>query len=186
VGRDASSRAAPAWSCTYASSGPRGSRELFGEDSGGRERTSRSLGYPSHNFLFSLFSSSYGYGGVYKRFSLQPTVTSGNVEAVSSPKQLETLFKRHGGLCYWCRQPMILIKGNIPHVPDPPNRATIDHLDDRFSPQRGKMIRNAPQTLRHVAACRKCNMERGKRSEQSQPREVLVARSKQHKSVWNP
>ena len=52
--------------------------------------------------------------------------------------------------------------------------ATIDHLDDRFSPERGAGM---PNERRRVLACRQCNQDRGRLSQAAQPIEALHARS---------
>lgn len=75
-------------------------------------------------------------------------------------RQLTRFFVAQHGLCHWCESPMTLSydpprKDKVPN----PRRATIDHLDDRFDPMRGK---HGPQTIRRVAACWKCNNERSR------------------------
>lgn len=57
--------------------------------------------------------------------------------------------------CHWCRTPTVLIEGHVRHKPA--NMATIDHLDDRFSPLRGTMGGQE----RTVLACDACNNRRG-------------------------
>lgn len=54
------------------------------------------------------------------------------------------------GQCYWCREPMTLNPAN----PHDPYRTTLDHIDDKWSPLRGKG-RN-----KNVAAHKKCNEQR--------------------------
>jgi 5-methylcytosine-specific restriction endonuclease McrA len=64
------------------------------------------------------------------------------------------LFKKQGGKCYYCQQPM------VPATADkyqPDNACTLEHLDDKLSPERGKHKGKE----RTVAACRKCNLKRG-------------------------
>jgi hypothetical protein len=73
-------------------------------------------------------------------------------------RQLEKLFEQQKGLCHWCKKPMRLrAEGSKKGIPDPPDIATTEHLDDKNSPLRGKF----QGQIRHVAACRKCNNERG-------------------------
>lgn len=87
--------------------------------------------------------------------------------------QKTRLFKLQNGLCYWCHSPIVLVlKVHIKHRPW--NFATLDHLDDRFSPERGKHSGE----LRRVLSCRRCNESRGRESEKSQPLEELQKRSK--------
>ena len=72
------------------------------------------------------------------------------------------LYFEQGGLCYYCREEMWLqrmpaqIEGPLPK-----KLCTFEHLDDRFSPNRGKL----PGQKRVVAACAECNAKRGKESE---------------------
>lgn len=65
------------------------------------------------------------------------------------------------------------------HRPLPRNLATIDHLDDRFNPNRGTYVNE----LRRVLACNRCNRLRGFLSQAAQPIEVLRERSNRHKKV---
>jgi hypothetical protein len=69
-------------------------------------------------------------------------------------KQLVSLFKRQGGLCYWCTQPMTLDRPKR-HKKSPDNMATIEHLEDKWDPLRGTF--NDGKSFRRVAACHKCN-----------------------------
>jgi hypothetical protein len=79
-------------------------------------------------------------------------------------------FHRQNGKCYWCGCEMVLIEGRPKHAgPQPDNMCTLDHLRDRHHPER-----TAPNTgeQRYVAACHKCNWERGRQSHLSQPIEL--------------
>lgn len=90
-------------------------------------------------------------------------------------RQLRWLFARQGGLCHWCEvvmQPPGTFKPKN-GVPTPPRLCTLEHLDDRFSPDRGKRVGE----FRRVAACHACNHARGLASQAAQPIEVLRARS---------
>lgn len=58
-------------------------------------------------------------------------------------------------------------------TPTPLDLCTFDHLDDRYSPERGKH----PNTYRNVAACWDCNNKRNREREASLPRPVLWERS---------
>lgn len=69
---------------------------------------------------------------------------------------------RRDPLCHWCRKPMVLIeRTRAPQkgvrIETVPNEATIDHLDPRGSPMRGKA---AYGEIRLVLACWACNKER--------------------------
>lgn len=60
------------------------------------------------------------------------------------------------------------------HIKNPPmNLATIEHVDDRFSSERGQH----DGELRRKLACWKCNYDRGLASQQSQPIEELQRRA---------
>lgn len=50
----------------------------------------------------------------------------------------------------------------IPKI-HPPDMCTTDHLDHKWSPERGTYP--SGKVIRHVAACRQCNMERGLQEE---------------------
>lgn len=68
------------------------------------------------------------------------------------------LFKEQKGLCHWCREPMTLIertdkKQGEPKIKRRPDEATIEHLDPRYSPERGKHAGE----IRQVLACSSCN-----------------------------
>ena len=76
-------------------------------------------------------------------------------------RQRARLYHEQSGLCWWCHKPMKLIdfrpaKG----IPHPVDMATVEHLDDRHNPDRGKF----PVQRRHVVACWFCNNKRGRES----------------------
>lgn len=56
--------------------------------------------------------------------------------------------------CYYCGRVTRLLETNGGHIPD--DAATIEHLDSRYSDERGKHSGE----YRRVLACRKCNNER--------------------------
>lgn len=64
------------------------------------------------------------------------------------------LFERQGGKCFWCARPMSTTAQERGARP-PDNMLTLDHLDDRLDPMRGK--RPGERT---VAACWECNQRR--------------------------
>lgn len=106
--------------------------------------------------------------------SLLRQVKGGNKR---SKRQLILLFQRQEGRCYYCNQLMVLsLEEPRRHQPMNPLRATLEHLDDRWSDQRGK----SPETYRRVAACWKCNTDRGNARQAAQPLEVLHERSKRY------
>lgn len=91
-------------------------------------------------------------------------------------RQVALLFRRQNGLCHWCKRLMVIFDKalhGIRHTPLPDDLATIDHLDDRFSPERGKR----PGEYRRVLACNACNRKRGQESQAARPIEELRARA---------
>lgn len=66
----------------------------------------------------------------------------------------ERLFHQQRGLCYYCRIPMLLGKGRD-DARNPPHFATLDHIIPQS--KRGSVVSVANM----VAACLKCNCERG-------------------------
>lgn len=90
------------------------------------------------------------------------------------------LWQEQNGLCYWCDSPMDLVF-------DPPksktpmdgNLATFDHLDDKFSPERGKH----DGEIRTMLACLSCNNKRGAISQAAQPIEELWKRAGRHRGA---
>lgn len=60
--------------------------------------------------------------------------------------------------CRWCGDVTEIIDGFVRFQQDYPKRATIDHLDDRFSPLRGRNCQ--PGMVRTVLACWECNQRR--------------------------
>ncbi len=77
-------------------------------------------------------------------------------------KKRVVLWYEQGGLCHWCRCPMILVEPNGKNRL-PPNACTIDHLRSRLDPTRREPARN--QERRLVAACQRCNSARGSREQ---------------------
>lgn len=94
-------------------------------------------------------------------------------------RQVELLWKRQDGNCYWCANPMIAaIESPQRGVKHPPNEATIDHLEDRFNSNRG--LFTGTNERRRVLACRQCNEDRGRQSQTARPLEELHERSQRH------
>lgn len=72
-------------------------------------------------------------------------------------KRRHRLFRRQRGLCHWCGCQCIepgLMDGQKGLKP---NHATLDHLDDRWSMERGQ---HGGSIERTVMACHKCNQRR--------------------------
>lgn len=95
-------------------------------------------------------------------------------------RKVKRLWEEQDGKCYWCQEQMVLCRpeklvrhGRKGRVRLPLNFATLDHLDDRFSPDRGK--RGGERRI--VLACKRCNELRGRIAQASQPIEVLRARA---------
>ena len=59
--------------------------------------------------------------------------------------------------CHWCRQPTVFLRIHTKHTIR--NRATFDHLDDRFDPMRGRLHGQE----RSVLACWDCNHKRAQK-----------------------
>jgi hypothetical protein len=76
--------------------------------------------------------------------------------------------------CHYCPRPIIW-GDRSPKAPRPDNFATIEHLRDRFHPDRQEPLKRGEQ--RWVAACNRCNFERGRESQMAQPIEELRRRS---------
>jgi len=85
----------------------------------------------------------------------------------------EKRFRQQNGLCYYCKQPMVLNPQVQRHTKHPPNQCTIEHLYDRFHPMRGK----SPGKTNLVAACWKCNNEQSQKRHAELAREELWKRS---------
>lgn len=92
------------------------------------------------------------------------------------------LWHANDGRCFWCGVVTVLPAGAPRRgVPAPQNLATIDHLDDRYSPARGTMKGEE----RTVLACGRCNNERQKIATRAQPKNWMNLASGAHKS-WPP
>lgn len=87
-------------------------------------------------------------------------------------RKRERLMKMQGGRCYYCRCEMTILppthKGRLPD-----DAATFEHLDDRYSPERGRHYGE----IRVVLACNKCNFERNREREKEVGIETLRASS---------
>lgn len=86
--------------------------------------------------------------------------------------RMQKLFDRQGGLCCYCHRPM-LFDHNRRGGWIPWNAATLEHFDDRLSPERGKH----GGTVRTALACRRCNETRGNARVKELPPEELWRRS---------
>lgn len=71
--------------------------------------------------------------------------------------------------CYWCNIKLVHPK-DCDDKNQPANMATLDHLDDRYSEQRGTQ----PGQVRTVLACNKCNCIRS----------VVSTRRQSIKKLW--
>lgn len=78
----------------------------------------------------------------------------------SNVRQRHRLYVVQEGKCYWCGIVMVLLDPPR-HQRYPANLATLDHLDSRWSPLRGKF----PGQPRRVLACLSCNNRRAAEEE---------------------
>lgn len=83
------------------------------------------------------------------------------------------LWREHNGRCHWCPRVTQLLRRGPREGQPPLDMATIDHLDDRFSPERGRH----PGKRRQVLACWECNNRRARESEAAQPIKALWKRA---------
>lgn len=84
------------------------------------------------------------------------------------------LWKMQRGVCHWCGcDTFMRWRGGGSPKPD---EATIDHIDDRLSPERGQH----PGERRQVMACNTCNHRRHKEGQLAAGIEVLRERSQRH------
>lgn len=79
------------------------------------------------------------------------------------------LFQRQKGRCHWCGSRMLEPRKAMEwgETPQPPNLCTLDHIDYRLWPERGKH----PWKLRKVAACWDCNQIRSRARMSTSPAE---------------
>ena len=83
------------------------------------------------------------------------------------------LWRAQNGRCHFCGvQTVFPDKGNGKQTPKP-NWATLEHLDDRYSPNRGKY----PGDYRRVMACWQCNHDRNVERQKSIPIDELRRRA---------
>jgi hypothetical protein len=75
----------------------------------------------------------------------------------SKKKRRDRLWHERAGMCHWCAVKTVLPPSGVMLRHHPDNLATIDHLDGRLSPDRGKHSGKE----RTVLACRRCNQQRG-------------------------
>ncbi len=94
-------------------------------------------------------------------------------------RQVRALSQRQHGRCYWCDVEMLPPGPDGGKKPDS-RQCTLDHLDDRFNPERGKH----PGEIRRVAACWHCNHTRGVESQAKIPRYKLSRRCGAGNDLW--
>lgn len=73
-------------------------------------------------------------------------------------QQKRGLYRRQKGLCYYCQRFMRLMKWGREYGACPHDLATIEHLDSRYSPERGQHAGE----FRKVLACWKCNNDKNR------------------------
>ena len=81
---------------------------------------------------------------------------NGKSTNVREREQRHELCVRQKWRCHWCGGLMIWYRGSGTDPP-PPNAATTEHLDDRWSEYRGQAL---PGERRRVAAHKSCNENR--------------------------
>jgi len=92
---------------------------------------------------------------------------------VKKRRRLRNAVDAQGGRCYWCGCRMRTKRTNGGHIQA--NQATIDHIDTRYDSVRGTY--NNTGAERTVAACSKCNFERGRDRELRVPIQERQQRS---------
>lgn len=88
------------------------------------------------------------------------------------PERYLQLYLEQDGLCFYCRQPMALPSADNLTPPLPANRVTFEHLFCSMDERHTKAFT--------VAACHKCNQERGSAYHW---RDFLMAKIARH---WAP
>lgn len=95
----------------------------------------------------------------------------------TNAQRRKRLFLYQDGLCYWCRELMVMVDWQfytqMKREP-PPNACTLEHLDSKLCDARGNNGR-----YRVVGACRRCNHERGQAEERALGAEELRRRAGQ-------
>lgn len=66
------------------------------------------------------------------------------------------IFRKQRGLCIYCHKPMRIVGQLKRRERTPDDAATFEHLDDKYSPDRGKRYGE----YRVVLACNACNNKR--------------------------
>lgn len=70
------------------------------------------------------------------------------------------LFHQQGGRCHWCGGAMKLFHKINPEETQQDDWCTLEHLRDKFDPRRLEPSKKGERRL--VAACRRCNHDRGR------------------------
>lgn len=84
--------------------------------------------------------------------------------------QKTQLYRRQKGLCYYCKRFMRLQKWPPEYGKCPPDLATLEHLDPRGHPDRGRRVGE----YRRVLACHQCNAAENRRFQSSLTPEQLA------------
>ena len=114
--------------------------------------------------------------------SVVPELVIAPVQRTSTDRkhrQKIRLWKEQSGLCWWCKKPMEWVdrRGVGDTKRFGPWEATIEHLHDRFDPERGKHPGERTKVLAH----RYCNEERSKTRQQCLQIQHKWERSRRHK-----
>lgn len=84
------------------------------------------------------------------------------MNSVKKRAKRDRLFSEQEGKCFYCKCQMIKVDGK--HFgTNPPNLATFEHLDGRFSKERG--LHQGERRV--VLACHSCNQQKGREQEVS-------------------
>lgn len=82
-------------------------------------------------------------------------------------------FEEQGGLCYYCKSPMLKEMQHTQRGSQPWYLCTLEHLTDRLDPSRwDKNTDDSPQ--RYAAACARCNHARSAHSQKYAPKELIT------------
>jgi 5-methylcytosine-specific restriction endonuclease McrA len=81
-------------------------------------------------------------------------------------------FDEQGGLCYYCKRPMIRGPLDVTGKKQPNLLCTLEHLIDRLNPSRWDENHNSEK--RYVAACAQCNHGRSAWNTKHAPKDLIM------------
>lgn len=107
------------------------------------------------------------------------------VKSVERKAKRLRLFKRQHGRCCYCNELMVIVDAGPKQKIYPPNMATFEHLDDRYSLERGQHSGER----RILLACRRCNWRRNQEREREMGAEFLTQKQREgmrrKKEAWS-